>query len=98
MIFNLFNRASFVFRLQPFDAVTLHYDKNGKLCKSTTTLIGAEKVCSEDEIEYTVDQSVFVDHCIMNTDDAALSSLLEKREDADIFVNKGYNPEVVHTN
>jgi len=74
--------------LEPFDEISLNYDINGKLCKTPTTNI-SERVCTEDEIEYEVKQQVFVDHCIMNTPDAALTSELEIKETQDIFVNKG---------
>ena len=78
----------FLFRLEPFDEIHLSYDVNGKLCQSPTTNI-TEKVCTEDEIEYKVKQQVFVDHCIMDTTDAALSSQLDTKSSQDIFVNKG---------
>jgi len=79
--------------LAPFDDIFLNYDVNGKLCKTPTSNI-SEKVCEENEIKYKVKQKVFVDHCIMDTPDAALSSQLECKESHDIFVNKGYNYEV----
>ena len=76
------------FRLNPFDEINLNYDDNGKLCKSPTTNI-SEKVCEENEVKYKVQQQVFVDHCIMDTTDAALNSQLETKNSQDIFVNKG---------
>jgi len=79
--------------LKPFDEIELNYDGNGKLCKAPTTNI-SEKICEESEIKYKVKQGVFVDHCIMDTEDAALSSKLETKNSEDIFVNKGYNQEV----
>jgi len=79
--------------LEPFDEISLNYDINGKLCKTPTSNI-SEKVCEENEIEYKVKQQVFVDHCIMDTVDAALTSQLETKDSKDIFVNKGYNYEV----
>ena len=74
--------------MKPFDEINLNYDDNGKLCKSPTTNI-SEKVCEENEIKYKVQQQVFVDHCIMDTTDAALNSQLETKNSQDIFVNKG---------
>jgi len=74
--------------LEPFDEISLNYDKSGKLCKTPSTNI-SERVCTEDDIEYRVQQQVFVDHCIMNTPDAALTSKLETKDSQDIFVNKG---------
>ena len=65
----------------------MNYDDNGRLCKSPTTNI-SEKVCEESDIKYKVEQQVFVDHCIMDTPDAALNSQLETKN-SDIFVNKG---------
>jgi len=79
--------------LNPFDEISLSYDDNGRLCKSPTTNI-SEKVCEESDIKYKVKQQVFVDHCIMDTTDAALNSQLETKNSQDIFVNKGYNREV----
>jgi nicotinamidase/pyrazinamidase len=78
--------------LNPFDEINLNYDDNGRLCKSPTTNI-SEKVCEESDIKYKVKQQVFVDHCIMDTPDAALNSQLETKN-SDIFVNNGYNHEV----
>jgi hypothetical protein len=74
--------------LNPFDEINLNYDDNGKLCKSPTTNI-SERVCGENDIKYKVKQQVFVDHCIMDTTDAALNSQLETKNSQDIFVNKG---------
>ena len=74
--------------MEPFDEISLNYDINGKLCKTPTSNI-SEKVCEENEIEYKVKQQVFVDHCIMDTVDAALTSQLETKDSKDIFVNKG---------
>lgn len=79
--------------LNPFDEINLDYDDNGRLCKSPTTNI-SERVCEESDIKYKVKQQVFVDHCIMDTPDAALNSQLETKNSQDIFVNKGYNFEV----
>ena len=74
--------------MNPFDEINLNYDDNGRLCKSPTTNI-SEKVCEESDIKYEVKQQVFVDHCIMDTTDAALNSQLETKNSQDIFVNKG---------
>ena len=74
--------------MEPFDEINLDYDDNGRLCKSPTTNI-SERVCEESDIKYKVKQQVFVDHCIMDTPDAALNSQLETKNSQDIFVNKG---------
>ncbi len=81
--------------MKVFDEITLQYDKDGNLCSdpSRKTSNITEKDCSEDEIEHTVKQQVFVDHCIMDTPDSALSQELVKQKN-DIVVNKGSNPEV----
>ena len=84
---------TFLFSLKPFDEITLKYDKDGKLCKSSTTNL-SDIPCTEEDVEYTVDQQVFVDHCIMNTQDAALTTKLDLEEELDIYVNKGSNSEV----
>ena len=86
----------YFFRLNPFDEINLNYDANGKLCKTPTTNI-SEKVCQDNDIKYKVKQQVFVDHCIMDTTDAALNSQLETKNSQDIFVNKGNTFRTGHT-
>jgi hypothetical protein len=56
----------------------------GKLCTS-----------SDNQCTITVNQTLWPDHCIINSTDAKFSSQL-KIEDEDIVVRKGYNCQVEH--
>lgn len=76
---------------------TLHYDKEGKLCKNQSRILHPtipQKDC-QDQIEYSVEQPLYPDHCIMGQPDAELNEdLLVKN--GDLFINKGSNPEVMN--
>ena len=40
-----------------YSTIKLEYDENGNLCNN-------EPKCQPDEIEYTVDQTLWPDHCV----------------------------------
>ena len=74
-----------------FDVISLEYDQNGTLCQKSDVI--REKVCQEDEIAHKLNQTLWPDHCIMDTQGANVSAQL-KIKDSDIFVRKGFNCQV----
>lgn len=65
-----------------YDVIPLSYTSTGKLCTS-----------NDNQCPITVNQTLWPDHCIINSTDAKFSSQL-KIEDEDIVVRKGYNCQV----
>ena len=75
------------------DVISLEYDQNGSLCHQPNEPT-KEKVCTEDEIEHKLNQTLWPDHCVMNTPGANFGALL-KTEDSDLIIKKGFNCEVI---
>ncbi|XP_052814452.1 nicotinamidase-like isoform X3 [Mya arenaria] len=68
---------------QPFTAIDLLYTDNGTLCP----------VNSSCDSTHNISQTLWPDHCVINTTDAQLSSQLEQHP-GDIVVKKGYHCQV----
>ncbi|WAR11085.1 PNCA-like protein [Mya arenaria] len=68
---------------QPFTAMDLQYTNNGTLCRDNSSC----------DASYNISQTLWPDHCVINTTDAKLSSQLKQRP-GDIVVRKGYNCQV----
>lgn len=64
---------------QIFDEISLKYDLNGELCSD----------CSD----FVVNQTLWPDHCVMDTAGAQLSPILQV-EASDLVIQKGDNCEV----
>ena len=61
----------------------MEYDKEGHLCND----------CNQDQVAHTLNQTLWPDHCIMETSGASLAANL-KTSDSDIIIRKGSNCEV----
>ena len=61
----------------------LEYDESGNLCEK----------CAPDEVKYKLNQTLWPDHCIIDTDGAKIRETV-LIQDSDIFVKKGYHCEV----
>ena len=70
-----------------YSTIKLEYDENGKLCNN-------EAKCQPDEIETTIDQTLWPDHCVKNTQGAKVSTKLNKTS-GDIIIRKGFNCDVM---
>ena len=64
----------------------MNYDKNGALCQENQN-------CSSKTIKHKINQTLWPDHCIMDTKGANLSTQLIRKK-SDILVRKGYKCEV----
>lgn len=64
---------------QIFDEISLNYDSNGKLCSD----------CSD----FVVNQTLWPDHCVMDTSGAQLSPVLQV-EPSDLVIKKGDDCQV----
>jgi len=75
------------------DTITLHYNDNGDLCR-TENVTGSYTVnCSSSEETTAISQTLWPDHCVINTTDAELHpQLIRKPEDT--IIQKGYNCHV----
>jgi len=69
-----------------YSTIKLEYDENGNLCNN-------EPKCQPDEIEYTVDQTLWPDHCVKNTQGAEVSTKINKTS-GDIIIRKGFNCDI----
>ena len=69
-----------------YNTIKLEYDENGNLCNT-------EPKCQPNEIKYTVDQTLWPDHCIKNTPGAEVSTKINKTS-GDIIIRKGFNCDV----
>lgn len=76
-----------------FDDITLEWTAEAILCNSTMYGADSKLSCTEDEIAYSLQQTLWPDHCIQGTDDAAFSVDLETSAD-DIIIQKGMDPTV----
>ena len=61
----------------------LQYDKTGKLCKN----------CTEEEVAHQLNQPLWPEHCIMDTEEAKIAADIVIKE-SDIIIKKGHNCEV----
>ena len=61
----------------------MEYDESGNLCEK----------CAPDEVKYKLNQTLWPDHCIIDTDGAKIRETVFI-QDSDIFVKKGYHCEV----
>ena len=78
------------YRAELFQTITLNYDENGTLCED---LQSEEEICQDEDIAHTLNQTLWPDHCVMDTQGAELSTQLEVK-DSDLFIKKGFNCEV----
>ena len=67
----------------PFETISLEYTKSGKLCEK----------CSPDEVKHKLNQTLWPDHCVMNTDGAKIQESVSVK-DSDLKIRKGFNCEV----
>ena len=58
----------------------MEYDEAGNLCDN----------CAPDEVKYKLNQTLWPDHCIIDTDGAKIRETV-LIQDSDIFVKKGYH-------
>ena len=65
----------------------MEYDESGNLCEN----------CSPDEVKYKLNQTLWPDHCVKDTDGAKIKETVSI-QDSDIFVKKGYHCQVSNTN
>ncbi|KAL4217482.1 hypothetical protein ACF0H5_023932 [Mactra antiquata] len=68
---------------QPLETITLDYDRNGHLCSNKTTC----------QVEYSLNQTLWPDHCVINSTGAEFGSRLDHKTD-DVIVRKGYHCEI----
>ena len=61
----------------------MEYDESGNLCEK----------CAPDEVKYKLNQTLWPDHCIIDTDGAKIRETV-LIQDSDIFVKKGYHCNV----
>ena len=66
-----------------YNTIKLEYDENGNLCNN-------EPKCQPDEIKTTIDQTLWPDHCVKNTQGAEVSTKIN-RTSGDIIIRKGFN-------
>lgn len=76
-----------------FDDITLEWTAEAVLCNSTMYGADSKLSCSEDEVAYSLQQTLWPDHCIQGTDDAEFSVDLETSDD-DIIIQKGMDSTV----
>jgi len=76
-----------------FDDITLQWTAEAVLCNSDMYGADSKLSCTEDEIAYALQQTLWPDHCIQDTDDAEFSVDLETSDD-DIIIQKGMDPTV----
>lgn len=75
-----------------FDVIELDYNAEGELC-NTTDILGDYAVYCDDDIEYKLEQTLWPDHCVIDTEDANFHpDLIQK--DTDVVVRKGYRCQV----
>ena len=70
-------------RKNPFETIGLEYDELGKLCEN----------CSPDQVKHKLNQTLWPDHCVMNTNGAKIKESVSIK-DSDIDIRKGFNCEV----
>ena len=70
-------------RKNPFETIGLEYDESGKLCEN----------CSRDQVKHKLNQTLWPDHCVMNTNGAKIKESVSIK-DSDIDIRKGFNCEV----
>jgi len=74
---------------KPFDTITLEYDNNKGLCKNTNNPQAVPYAVDCQTVMYKLNQTLWPDHCKMNTTDAEiLSSLIQ--QPTDVIIQKGY--------
>ena len=61
----------------------MEYNDSGKLCEK----------CSPDEVKHKLNQTLWPDHCVMNTNGAKIKESVSVK-DSDIDIRKGFNCEV----
>lgn len=69
------------------NTIKLEYDQNGNLCNN-------EPKCDPSEVKYTVDQTLWPDHCVKNTQAAKVSKDIIVKQESDIFIKKGFNCDI----
>ena len=75
----------FLYRNNNFDVISLNYDETGHLCG---------KQCTSNQIKHQINQTLWPDHCVMDTNGAAIHVDLIKRLESDLIIRKGSNCEV----
>ena len=77
----------FYYRKEKFNTIKLEYNQDGNLCNNET-------MCDPNEITYRVDQTLWPDHCVKNSDSAKVSKDIIVKDGSDIFIKKGFNCDV----
>ena len=78
------------FSRNPFESITLQYDKNGKLCNDPRA---EGEDCKAEDVAQSLEQCLWPDHAVQNTHGSEFSKDLEVK-DSDLLVRKGFNSEV----
>ena len=83
-------------RVEDFQSITLNYDENGTLCHNPEDAQDGEYICAEEDIAHQIDQTMWPDHCVIQSEDAELAEQvgLQIDHDSDIVIQKGFNCEV----
>jgi len=82
--------------VEDFQSITLNYDENGTLCHNPEDAQDGEYICAEEDIAHQIDQTMWPDHCVIQSEDAELAEQvgLQIDHDSDIVIQKGFNCEV----
>ena len=80
------------YRHNIFDVITLKYNKEGHLCTSEEKE-EEEEDCKPEQVTHTLNQTLWPEHCVMDTQGAALQESLQVSQ-SDIVIRKGSNCEV----
>ena len=69
--------------------ISLEYDQNGALCRESS------EIClpGSSEVKHKLNQTLWPDHCVIDTPGANLSDQIVKK-DSDVIVRKGFMCEV----
>jgi nicotinamidase/pyrazinamidase len=70
-----------------FDTITLNYDQDGNLCQESPNK------CVHEDISFKLNQTLWPDHCVIDTDGAKLDSGLNT-DVTDLNIKKGFNCQV----
>ena len=83
------------FRFNIFGSIILEYDINGTLCQKPDSEWSSQwsKPCTEEEVEHKISQTLWPDHCVMDTEGASLAEDLIVK-DSDIYIKCGFRCEV----